>query len=109
MSSKVANSVLAGAAVLYALRKYNPEILYDQNQQLRFGDKTLEIVAAAAAVLMYMYGPNVLDMVTGNKYTASAGIFGPDMLGANMAQTFRGQAGVAGNTAAVDLGATFTE
>lgn len=110
--SKVANSVLTGAVVLYLLRKYDPEFLYDSRNrnQLRFGDNTVMMVAVAVAVAMYFKGPNLLAKAMGTEFSGEAGIFGPDMYGANMAQAFRGQAGVAGGVPGnIDLGATFTE
>jgi hypothetical protein len=108
--SKVATSVLTGAVVLYLLRKYDPEFLYDAQHQLRFGDNTVMLVSAAAAGAMYLKGPNILAKATGTEYTGQAGIFGPDMYGANMAQSFRGQAGVAGGIpGAMDLGSTFSQ
>jgi hypothetical protein len=101
MNNKVL-AVAIGGGVYWALNTYNSQRLYGDDGQLRFGPRTVEIITALIALVVYYYGDFLKRMLpTGNFQGMSAprSAFGvPSSIDASsMGGMFQGQAGVAGN------------
>ena len=104
--TKAIQAAAISLGVYYYLKKVNPDLLWSDGNELRFGPFTLELISVAVGGLAYYKGIDLVTGLVGGKSDTSfnAGAMDFDVQGANLGQTFRGMAGVAGD---ISIGSTF--